>query len=216
METLKLEDVMATIDELLAAGKKPAMWERLNHLAGDALMTKQMEALENVAKGLLEYANSNGISKELWQAATKEAALMTDYEYRYIHQGLMHVAIKNVREQQRAIVKNEFEAIGEVVEHEGYISNNILTKARNFKMFSTWIKKHRQAGISPMRPGKWNSTDKQMDYMAERLGVDLKTNADNHTAVRMFLEDYNLRKQDKPNINTKLAVKNGEVILTYD
>ena len=100
METLKLEDIVKTVDTLLAAGKTPAMWERLKHLSGEALAKEQLKALEGISKGLLDYANTNGIGKELWDEATQEAAIMNGYEWRYIHQGLMHEAIKTVREKR--------------------------------------------------------------------------------------------------------------------
>lgn len=216
METLKIEDVMGTIDALLAAGKKPAMWERLTHLTGDALMLKQMEVLENVAQGLLEYANNNGIGKQLWEEATQEATLMTDYEWRYIHQGLMNAAIKTVRERHKAEVKApSFEDLGEIVNSNNGGYNNVLTTANKSNMFAGWIKRHLAAHVPPS-PGGWNSSEKQMEYMGERLGVDVKTNGNNRVAIRMFLEDYNNKRNGRPYIPTKVSVKDKEVILVYD
>lgn len=216
METLKLEDVVKTVDTLLAAGKTPAMWERLKHLSGEALAKEQLKALEGISKGLLDYANTNGIGKELWDEATQEAAIMNGYEWRYIHQGLMHEAIKTVREKHKAqVVRGDFEELGEVVSGTNSRYNNVLTTADKCKMFSDWIKRHRVAGIS-LTPLGWNSSEKQMEFVGEKLGVDVKTNGNNRVAIRMFLEDHNNKRNGKPYIPTKIAVKNNEVVLLYD
>lgn len=213
---LEMSDVMGTIDALLAAGKKPAMWDRLTHLSGDILLEKQMEAVEGVAAALLEYANDNNISKQLWDDATKEAAVMNGYEWRYIHQGLMHEAIKTVKDRHKAQVQNTtFEDFGEVIQDIPSKHHDVLTTASKSGMFIGWIKRHRAAGIPPS-PFGWNASEKQIQYMGNKLGVDVNSNGNNRTAVQMFLEDYNNMKNNKPYIPTKITVKDNEVVLFYE
>ena len=207
---ITFDRAMKTIEVLLDVGKKPAKWERMKHLSDDDLIVAQTNSVEEIAKSFVEYCQDHNISENLWDLAEKEAMLFNPNSWRYIHIGLMSEAIQKVRETQRASVKNELE--GDTECSEG-ISEDPLTKAWFFSIGMAWITKHRLAKISFVFNDEWS--ERQLEYLENKLGVDMKNDVTNRVAGKMFLIDYNLRKKGLPNINTRIYAEDGIAHISF-